>query len=230
MRQVSVWDLATRLFHWLLVLFVVVTFVTGEDEGLVFAIHAYAGFVVLMLLLFRLGWGVFGSRRSRFADFIYPWSTVRRYAISLLRLAPAPYVGHNPLGGWMVVLMLAVLIVATLSGVLIVTHEADWLEEIHETLGTLMEVLVFIHIAGVLFDRLLTGEKLVRAMITGRKELSEELAKREQPLARTWRALALATVVVIASGYMFQQTDYSAKVAAIAANGDAGSSARTEND
>ncbi len=172
MHQVLVWDLATRLFHWLLVLLVVVCLLTGEDEGFIFAVHAYAGFVVFMLLIFRLGWGFIGSRHSRFSDFIYSRATVRRYAISLLRFKPERYVGHNPLGSWMVILMLVALTATTLSGMVMVTNEARWLDDIHETLGDFIQILVLVHIAGVLVDRSLTGDKIVKAMITGKKELA----------------------------------------------------------
>jgi len=228
--QVPVWDLATRLFHWLLVLFVTVCLLTGEDEGLVFAVHAYAGFAVLMLLLFRAGWGVIGSAHSRFADFVYSWDATRRYALSVLRLRPAHYVGHNPLGGWMVVLMLLVLTATALSGVLMVAGGVRWLEDVHETLGSLMQVLVFVHIAGVLADRLLTGDKIVKAMITGRKELTEEAARREFPLAGAGRAVVLAVLVLAASGYLFQQIGYAAKVAAVAADDKGDRKRNHDND
>jgi cytochrome b len=214
LRQVLVWDIATRLFHWLLVLFVVICFVTGEDEGLQFAIHAYAGFVVLMLLVFRLGWGVIGSRHSRFADFIYPWPIVRRYALSLLRFRTEHYAGHNPLGGWMVILMLAVLMAAALSGFLMVAPGAKWLEDIHEALGSFMQILVLIHISGVVVDQVLTRENLIQAMFTGRKELTEDTANAESFPASIWWALFLAALVVIGSIYLFQQTGYAAKVSA----------------
>jgi cytochrome b len=229
-HQVLVWDLATRLFHWLLVLFVVICLLTGEDEGLVFAIHAYAGFVILMLLFFRAGWGIIGSRHSRFADFIYPWSTTWRYALSFLRFKPQRYVGHNPLGGWMVILMLVVLTATALSGILMVTKEAGWLEDIHEALGSFMQILVFVHIAGVFVDRLLIGEKIVKAMITGHKELAEDAAQQEVPVAGVGRALAFAVLVVIGSVYLFQQIDYSAKVATFAANDEDVRKRKNDND
>ncbi len=230
MNQVLVWDLATRLFHWLLVLFVVICLLTGEDEGLVFAIHAYAGFVILMLLFFRAGWGIIGSRHSRFADFIYSWSTTWRYALSFLRFKPQRYVGANPLGGWMVILMLVVLTGTTLSGILMVTRGAGWLEDIHEALGSFMQILVFVHIAGVFVDRLLTGEKIIKAMITGHKVLAEDAAQREIPVAGVGRALAFAVLVVIGSVYLFQQIDYSAKVATFASNDEDARKRKNDDD
>lgn len=230
MRQILVWDLATRLFHWLLVLLIVVCFLTGDDDGFTFAVHAYAGFLVLMLLIFRLGWGFIGSRHSRFSDFFYSWTTVRRYAISLLRFKPERYVGHNPLGSWMVILMLVTLTTTTLTGILMVTNEARWLDDIHESLGSFMQVLVLVHIAGVLIDRLMTGDKIVRAMITGQKELADDVAKSEVPAAGIWRALIFAGLVLLGGFYLFQQIDYSTKVAAFATNDDDARKQKNDRD
>ena len=218
MLQVLVWDIATRLFHWLLVLFVVICLITGEDEGFIFAIHAYAGFVILMLLFFRTGWGIFGSRHSRFTDFVYSWPTTWRYALSVFRFKPTRYVGHNPLGGWMIICMLVVLMATTLSGILMVTKGAGWLEDIHEALGTFIQFLVFVHIVGVFVDQFLTGEKIVIAMITGHKALAEDAAQREVLVTGAGKALAFAAIVVISSVYLFQQIDYSTKVATFSNN------------
>lgn len=230
MHQVQVWDLATRLFHWLLVLFVVVCFLTGEDEGFVFAVHAYAGYVVFVLLVFRVGWGIIGSQHSRFSDFVYPWSTVRRYVISFLRFKPEHYVGHNPLGGWMIILMLVVLLITAISGVLMVTKGAGWLEGIHETLGELMQIFVLIHIAGVLIDRLLTGEKIIEAMFTGRKELADGADISEGKMAGMGTTLIFAGLVLVGSLYLFQQIGYPAKVASFATHEDDAPQRKDDND
>jgi cytochrome b len=220
MREVAVWDVATRVFHWLLVMLVVVCLLSGEDEGLVFVIHAYAGFAVMLLLFFRAGWGVIGSRHSRFADFIYPWSVIWRYTHSILRLKPERYIGHNPLGGWMIVLMLLLLLSTSLTGVVMVVTGFGWLEDIHEVFGSLMQVLVFIHILGVVFDQLLTGEKVIKAMITGRKKMAEDMALRESHVASVGKALILAAFVLIVGGYLFQAVDFSHKVSVFSADHD----------
>ena len=230
MHQVQVWDIATRLFHWFLVLFVVICLLTGEDEGLVFAVHAYAGFVILMLLFFRAGWGVFGSQHSRFSDFIYPWSTTWRYALSCLRFNPERYVGHNPLGGWMIIVMLVVLTATTLSGVVMVSKGAGWLEDIHEALGRFMQILVLVHIAGVFVDQLLTGENIIKAMITGHKELAEDTVQQEVPVVGVWKAFVFAVLAVIGGVYLFQQIDYAAKVTTFAANSEHAEKRKNDND
>jgi cytochrome b len=220
MRQVPVWDLATRIFHWVLVCAVVTCLVTGDDEGLEFFVHAYAGYLVALLVGFRIVWGVVGSPRSRFADFAYGAASVTGYSVGLLRLRPDRHVGHNPLGGWMVILMVVVLVGTSLTGFLTLADGGRAFEEVHESLGSFMQVLVFIHIAGVVVDRVLTGDKIVMAMITGRKELSEEAAAREAPLVGPGRAVLVALLVLVAGAVVFQQSDFSAKVVAKAERGE----------
>ena len=219
-----VWDLATRLFHWTLVAAVTVALLTGEDEGFVFLVHLLAGYLVLMLLIFRFAWGLIGSRHSRFSDFLYGRHTVKTYAGRLLRLKPPRYVGHNPLGGWMVVLMLAVLLLTVATGLfsggdegrtgavltLLPAAGGDAWSEIHEALGNLVILLVAVHVLGVLADWLLTGENLVRAMITGRKDLEAKIAEGETPLVSSRRALIVAALSVAAGGYLLANTDLSA--------------------
>ena len=98
-RTLRVWDLPTRLFHWLLVALVVLAWMIVGDDGWKLTVHTVAGYGVLVALFFRLGWGFIGSIHARFADFLRPWSVVRDYASQLARRTPPPYIGHNPLGG-----------------------------------------------------------------------------------------------------------------------------------
>ena len=85
---VPVWDLPTRIFHWALVIAVVVSYVTGGEEGSWFVAHTVSGYVVALLLLFRLVWGFWGSAHSRFSDFIYSLGSVGAYVRRLVRLDP----------------------------------------------------------------------------------------------------------------------------------------------
>lgn len=224
MQAVKVWDLPTRVFHWALAALVITDFFVAEDEGLEFLIHSYAGYAVGLLLLFRLAWGVIGSRHARFADFIYPWSETRAYISALMRLKPPAYVGHNPLGGLMIFLMLAVLLFIVASGMAAAVGEgatipfmgwlpgwlAEAMEDVHEVAGNIMIGLAAVHVVGVLADWLLTRDNIVGAMISGKKHLDEEAAAAEPRMAGVWRAVAIALPLILLGGYMVQQSDFSA--------------------
>jgi cytochrome b len=113
--RTKVWDIAVRVFHWSLVAFFAVAYVSGELESEL--LHAYAGYVVLALIGFRVVWGFIGTRHARFSEFIVGPAATLRYTKSLLTARPLHYLGHNPLGGWMVVALLLCLFGACWSGV-----------------------------------------------------------------------------------------------------------------
>jgi cytochrome b len=203
---VLVWDVPTRLFHWTLVLLVALAWVTGEGEGSMFTVHELAGYGVAVLLVFRLIWGFAGSRHSRFADFVRPWREVFAHLRGMLRLRPVRTLGHNPLGGWMAVLLLLVLagqigtglfasddgLGGPLAGVLS-SGTAHAIAELHEGLSGALLGLIALHVIGVLVESLLTRDNLVRAMITGRKTVTSGAeASYGTALAPSWlAALAL---------------------------------------
>lgn len=112
-ETIRVWDRGVRIFHWSLVGFFTLAYLTGEDEG---ELHAYAGYVVIGLILFRILWGIVGTRHARFADFVYPFSRVRDYLKSLFAGKPVHYLGHNPAGGWMIIALLVAVLLTALSG------------------------------------------------------------------------------------------------------------------
>lgn len=184
--EIKVWDPLIRMFHWSLVTAFIIAFVT-EDHFL--ALHVQAGYTITGLVLFRLIWGLIGTRHARFSDFVRGPQTVVAYMKSLLTRHPAHYVGHNPAGGWMVLALLIVLLLTALTGLLTYgigenaaspfsalggNPDGFWseaLEEVHEFLAHLTLIMVFVHVAGVIVSSLLHRENLVRAMLTGRKPL-----------------------------------------------------------
>src|SRR5512139_1315947 len=111
--MVKVWDIAVRVFHWSLVILFFVAYFTGDDEDM---LHVYAGYGVLALVVFRIVWGFVGTQHARFSDFIYGPAATLRYVKSLFSPKPLHYLGHNPLGGWMVVALLLSLIGTCWSG------------------------------------------------------------------------------------------------------------------
>ena len=102
-NEVRVWDPLVRLFHWTLVISFAVAYLSGED---LLQIHLYAGYLVTGLLVFRLIWGFIGSRHARFSDFLYSPRAVMDYLKSLFSGHPKRYLGHNPAGGVMILLLL----------------------------------------------------------------------------------------------------------------------------
>jgi cytochrome b len=220
--SVRVWDLPTRVFHWLLALSVLVAYVTGGERGMAFVIHVGAGHLILLLLFFRVIWGFIGSPYSRFADFVYSWRSIRNYLKGVARLRPAHFVGHNPLGGLMVLAMFLLLLAIAFTGlsdaaargyqagsslIAAMGNGNRALGELHETLGSLIMILAGVHVAAVLSHWILARENLVRAMITGRKRLAEGVALAERPFAGPFRLTAMALLVVLAAIGVFGRFD-----------------------
>lgn len=111
--SVKVWDPLVRLFHWSLVAAFAIAWLTGDEES---RLHELAGYAVIGLVLVRIVWGFVGTRYARFSDFVYRPSTVLGYAREILRGKPKHYLGHNPLGGMMVLALLVSLLAAGATG------------------------------------------------------------------------------------------------------------------
>ncbi|MCG5502155.1 cytochrome b/b6 domain-containing protein [Ectothiorhodospira lacustris] len=186
-RQITVWDPFVRIFHWGLASAFIIAYAVGDDA---MDIHTLAGYAVLVLVLARIPWGFIGGTHARFRDFVRPPGEVMAHIRGLLRGQPEYHRGHNPLAGWIYVLMFISLIGLTVSGIATLGAEesagplaglmasaghgtAEAVEEIHEFLANFTLGLVLIHLTGVLLGSLTQKENLVRAMITGRKRRSE---------------------------------------------------------
>jgi cytochrome b len=197
MQNILVWDWPVRIGHWLMVGGFIIAWLSGDSETFRL-VHVFAGATVLAVALFRLPWGFLGSRYARFVDFVRGPGAVKDYASSLLKLAPDHHVGHNPAGGWAIILLLALGIVTGISGWAMYNDiGGEILEELHEGLASTMLFVVLVHLIGVFSGSLLHGENLVRAMLTGRKQgTPEEAISSARPLAA-----ALLLIWVIAAGW-----------------------------
>jgi cytochrome b len=205
-KGIYVWDLPTRLFHWLLVILVGTSIVTGEVGGSAMRYHEWSGFVILVLLLFRVAWGFVGSHESRFVEFIRNPVTVFHYATSLLRRNSRRYLGHNPLGGWSIVAMLLALFIQAGTGLFanddiatqgplygwVSKETSNWLTGIHVFNVNVILALISIHIFAVLFHLFFEHENLVTPMITGFKEWDHEAA--EPGKGSIWLAALIAVL------------------------------------
>jgi cytochrome b len=183
-NEAVVWDPLVRVFHWSLVASFTTAYLSGEGD--VLSLHVWSGYLIGGLILFRLLWGMIGPQHARFADFVFAPAVVLAYTRDLLRGKAQRTLGHNPLGGVMVLALLAMLSLSVLSGLVYYGAEeaagplagpmrgtsrgtGEALKELHEIISNLCVLLVALHIGGVLVSSLLHRENLVRAMITGRK-------------------------------------------------------------
>lgn len=167
--MVKVWDFPLRLYHWALAFFVLLAWFTPSAYH---ATHRVAGYTVLALIVFRLVWGFFGSRFSRFHSIGRRLRASPVYLYNLRRGVTGRYRGLNPAGTAMLVAMLVLLAISTLTGWLSTTVRffgVWWVDDTHSIVSDAVIVLVVIHVLGVIAMSLLQKENLVRAMFTGWK-------------------------------------------------------------
>jgi cytochrome b len=187
---IKVWDPLVRVFHWTLVATFLIAYITEEDF---LGPHVWAGYLLLAAIAVRLVWGFVGTRHARFSDFVTSPLTALRYIKDTLRLKAKRYIGHNPAGGWMIVVMLVSLVATGVTGLLVygagehagpaaglfAASGDSWekpLEEVHEFFANFTLFLVVIHLAGVLLESIIHKENLVAAMISGEKVSSEKVS------------------------------------------------------
>lgn len=169
----KVWDPLVRLFHWTVVTCVIIAFATQNSDSL----HTTAGYIVMGALAVRVIWGLIGTRHARFVDFVRSPRVVVNYANAVMRGTEPRYMGHNPLGGLMVVLLMICLAVITVSGWMMTTDAywgIAWVRHLHQYTAYLLLAFVTLHLSGVVWESVRHGENLVRAMITGRKPVAVE--------------------------------------------------------
>jgi cytochrome b len=186
--QVRVWDPLVRVFHWTLAGAFTTAFIVEDD---LLAVHVWAGYLILTLIGVRLVWGFVGTPYARFDDFVRGPRQIKAYLKAML-IGHAPrYLGHNPAGGAMVVVLLLSVAATGVSGMALYGAQefagplaglmntvsnttAHTLEEVHEFFANLTLALVITHLAGVLFSSLAHHENLIGAMITGFKRREDE--------------------------------------------------------
>ena len=183
LRRVQVWDLPVRIFHWVLLLLVSFSWWSGKEGGSAMQYHMWSGYAILTLVFFRLVWGFCGGGNARFTAFVRGPGAVLAYMQTLFARRAGAHLGHNPLGGWSVVLLLVCLAVQTGSGLfanddiategplgrLVSKSTSDLLTTVHAYNFYVLLGLVTTHIAAVLFYLLYKSENLVRPMVTGYK-------------------------------------------------------------
>jgi len=189
-KRILVWDLPTRLFHWLLAATFAGAWLTAESERWI-GVHVTLGYTFAGLIVFRVVWGFVGSRYARFSSFVTGPGPVKRYVASILAFRPEHHVGHNPAGGWAVLALLGLGLATALSGYAAYNASSHLLEELHEGVAGAMLALVFVHVGAVLASSLIHRENLVSAMWHGFKRGSPAEAIRRKRWIAAGALLAL---------------------------------------
>ena len=206
-RQVKIWDLPTRIFHWSIVLLVLASWLTNRMNRM--DLHFLSGYTLMGLLIFRLVWGVLGSETARFRQFLKSPFEAFRHLRHLFVREPDHEVGHNAAGGWMVLALLAVLVVQVATGLgsnddilvegplakYVGKPMSDWLGTVHAINFKLIELAVLGHICAVTVYALFKRQNLVRPMFTGFKRLPATM--RAPRLASPGLALAVIASAAI---------------------------------
>jgi cytochrome b len=214
-RWVKVWDLPTRVFHWALVLLVVVGVITGFlGPEWWMGVHVWSGYALLALMAFRLVWGVFGPEYSRVVSFIYPPRDTFEHVQGLLLLRPPHHVGHNPTGALMVFGLAAVLTGLVVTGLLVLGGEekqgplatvvgysvGEAAKLVHHWLTVILMGMASLHVVGVVTESFLTRDNLVRAIVTGWKRLPPAAPVPTPRAARPVVAVTILALLVVAAG------------------------------
>lgn len=216
LKKIRVWDLPTRLFHWLFAIAItgaVITINLDETE-----LHAKFGYAACVLVIFRIVWGFVGPEHARFSSFVPTLTQVKAF----IKHPVYDQIGHNPLGALSVLGLLLVVLVQTTTGLftddeisfqgplshLVSSQIAGWFTELHELNSNLIYALVGLHLLAIFYYQQVKKQNLIGPMVTGDKELSEESMNTPtdlNPSKDHWgvRGLALAILLVIAAGFYF---------------------------
>jgi len=204
--RIRVWDVPTRVLHWLLVVFIAVCWWSGENDELEY--HHYSGYAVLWIVLFRIYWGFAGSSTARFSHFVRGPGTILAYARTLLKRGTPATLGHNPMGGLAVLALLAAILAVVITGLFAVDIDVLYsgplssyvtfrqgrrMAHRHEDYFHILLAVIAVHLLAVAFYHAYKRHNLIGAMVSGRGEGHGE----ELQAAPFWRLLVGATIVSI---------------------------------
>lgn len=212
--RIPVWDLPTRLFHWSLVGLIALAWWSGEEEQ--FDLHFWSGYAILFLIIFRLLWGLFGSSTARFATFVSGPAGLVRYLRS-----PGVWktVGHSPIGALSVIGLLTLVAVMVVTGLVIAEKEhGEWLigplahlvsediseaaHDLHEVAFNLLLGLIGLHLAAILFYRIVLGKRLIGPMLSGSGSFPEGTEPMKS--APWWRLLICLVAAVALTSWIIE--------------------------
>lgn len=204
MNRILVWDIPTRVFHWLLTLTLFAALslaLVVDDDSIDFQLHMLLGLIAAFVVMLRLFWGFVGSRYARFGSFLFGPKALVAYLQGALRGTGERYVGHNPGSAYAIYAMLLLTIGLVVTGLMMPGREV--LEEFHEVMAYLLISVIVVHIIGLVWHTIRHRENIALSMIDGRKAVDPSLAIRSPQLlvGVAFLALSAAWAFALFSGY-----------------------------
>jgi cytochrome b len=219
--EVRVWDLPTRLFHWSFVLLIADAWASQKFSDTVGdnlqKWHRWNGYAILIAIVFRLIWGFAGSSTSRLSSFIRWPNAAINYGLLLLKGRSKPYLGHNPLGTWMIIGLVLAIIAQVMLGLFMLDHNdfvagplqgrisdetAKWLGHLHVQFFNFILLLIALHIGANLFYGFIKKEPLIEAMVTGSKPAEDYADEQEAVIVPRAGLRALICLIVAAAAVL----------------------------
>lgn len=184
MNKSYIWSLPTRIFHWSLVIFIIIAFLSDDDDLIKY--HALAGYSIFILLLFRFSWGFIGPKYSKFSEFNFSFSAIKEFLKNLKSNKVSEYIGHNPLASLVMFSILVIILLIIVSGVLTygqkegesfmaflkeaMPYKTKIFKKIHEFFANFLIFLIVLHLLGVAIDTLKHKDtKTLNSIFTGFK-------------------------------------------------------------
>jgi len=214
---IKLWDAWTRLFHWALAASVLFLLFSGETGFQFYDWHRLAGECVLMLVVFRILWGLVGTSNIRFTAMLHHPANALRHLRALARRRVSDERGHNAAGSWAVIIMLLLLLVQATTGMMIADEEelvegvfygqvssqvSDFMFTVHHKNAALLEVVVSIHIAMIFIYALFARKNLLTPMITGRMRWGENAEAPAVDFRPLWVGALCLLVAVVSVGWL----------------------------
>lgn len=208
MRTSLIYDLPTRLFHWLFSGLFLLSFViakTIDDESIIFSYHMLSGIMLGGLVFWRVGWGLFGSKHSRFSGFDLNPIELKNYFLGILSGSKRRWAGHNPASSWAAITFFALALGLAVTGYLMSTGNKETFEDAHEFMANTFIIVVILHVAGILLHMIRHKDAIALSMIDGKKAISEPASG----ISTSHRFAAALLLALVTSGgiYLFKNFD-----------------------
>ena len=197
MKQTRVYDIPTRLFHWLFVAYFVSAFFiakTYDDESLQYPYHMIIGLIMAFTVILRIVWGLTGSTHARFSSFPLKPAELVRYLKNMFSAQAKKYIGHNPASGWAAIIMMFLALGLAVTGYMMVQNiNKEFIEEVHELMANAFLVIAIGHVAGIVLHTLKYKDNIGLSKFHGKKQGLENT----EEIKNTYPVIGLVFLVVV---------------------------------